>query len=196
MDNQEQSNLPYPKKIYDYACFLLARRRYSVSEFRNKLEKKFPTQSEETCKIIELFLAKKYLDDNEYARLFTREQLNRKPQGLRTIKQKLRQKGINESTISNTFNEQIIDENELIEQALQKKLKTLQSTNVNSFPTSKFQNEHKSTTSISVSKSKYQQKQKLFRFLASRGFSPDAIMKALRDLPQSPHPNESEMSDS
>jgi|GEM_PF-570494 len=145
------------KKIFNYACWLLARRRYSVSEFRSKLEKKYPEQSELTTEIVENFLIKKYLDDNEYTLLFLREQLNRKPQGLRMIKQKLRQKGINETTISNVFNDQLVDENELIQKALAKKANI-------------------------KAKSPLQKKQKLFRFLASRGFSSDGIMKALRDF--------------
>ncbi len=145
------------KKIFNYACWLLARRRYTISEFRGKLEKKFPEEPEAATEIVDIFLDKKYLDDNEYTRLYIREQLNRKPQGLRLIKQKLRQKGINETTLSGAFQEQLFDEDELIQQALAKKNQTL-----------------KTATAQEA-------KQKLFRFLVSRGFSYENIMRALRD---------------
>ncbi len=153
--NAENSNAQPNKKIFNYACWLLARRRYTVSEFRSKIEKKFPDQPEATTEITELFLKKNYLDDTEYTKLYIREQLNRKPQGLRLIKQKLRHKGINETTLSSAFNEQLIDEDELIQQAIAKKSGTLKAS------------------------SPIQKKQKLFRFLASRGFNTDAIMKAV-----------------
>jgi regulatory protein len=146
------------KIIFNYACALLARRRYSISEFRRKLDKKFPDQQENTNQITELFLERKYLDDDEYVTLYIREQLRRKPQGLRLIKQKLRQKGINEATLSSIFKEQLIDEDVQIEQAVIKKLKTMQSN------------------------TSQEKKQKLFRFLASRGFNQESIMKAISKI--------------
>lgn len=155
--NQTSGTPQRDKKIFAYACFILARRRYSVSEFRGKLEKKFPDRPEDVTQIIDLFLDRKYLDDSEYARIYILDQLARKPQGLRLIKQKLRQKGINETTLSGTFQEQIYDEDDLIQQALGKKEKILKSA------------------------TPQQKKQKLFRFLISRGFGYENIMKALRD---------------
>lgn len=151
------------KKAFEYACAILARRRYSVSEFRNKLEKKFPEQIEMVNEIVELFLTLKYLDDQEYARLYIGEQLRRKPQGLRMIQQKLRQKGINETVLSNAFSEAMVDEDELIRQALTKKLKTL-----------KVKADGSDTKKTAMLK-----KQKLFRFLTSRGFSYERILKNL-----------------
>jgi len=153
--NETSAKPARDKKIFAYACFILARRRYSVSEFRGKLEKKFPDKPEEVTQIIDLFLERKYLDDSEYARIYILDQLARKPQGLRLIKQKLRHKGINETTLSGTFQEQIYDEDELIRQALTKKARTL------------------------TSAPPRLAKQKLFRFLISRGFGYENIMKAL-----------------
>ncbi len=158
MKTEEQLQPVPDKKIFNYACAILARRRYSISEFGAKLEKKFPEQSRETCEVVELFLARKYLDDSEYAELFIREQIRRKPQGLRLIKQKLRQKGISETTISRAFSSRLIDEETLIEEALKKK------------------------TNMKKDESPLQQKQKLYRFLASRGFNHEGIMKALKKV--------------
>lgn len=158
MDNEEQQIRRPNKKIFNYACAILARRRNSISEFRSKLGKKFPDQLEETVEIIELFIDRKYLDDKQYATSFIQEQLRRKPQGLRLIMHKLRQKGISETTLSSTFREQLIDEDELVQQAVAKKIKTL------------------SGASLAV------QKQKIYRFLASRGFNQENIFKALSTL--------------
>ncbi len=154
--NGEQQIQP-DKIIFNYACALLARRRYSITEFRSKIEKKFPDRVDATTEVMELFINRKYLDDNQYATLYIREQLRRKPQGLRLIKQKLRQKGISETTLSGVFQEQVIDEDELIREAVDKKSRTIKITD----PLKK--------------------KQKLFRFLVSRGFAHDLILKALND---------------
>ena len=159
---------PEHKRIFNYGCWLLARRRYSESEFRKKLDKKFPNQPEATTAIVENFLTKKYLDDTQYTSLYIREQLNRKPQGLRLIKQKLRQKGINETTLSAVFNDQFIDEDELIATALAKKSARLTSPQ-------KLSN----TTTLTPLQHKQKIKQKLFRFLVSRGFNQSSILKAL-----------------
>ena len=157
------------KRIFNYACWLLARRRYGIKEFQGKLNKKFPEQPEATALIIELFIARKYLDDHEYARLYIQDQIRRKPQGLRMVKQKLRQKGIAETTFNSALQSltqgdqtsslepQIPNEDELIQQAISKKSRTLKTT------------------------SPLQQKQKLYRFLVSRGFKQSSIMNALNN---------------
>ena len=154
--NSEQPTQPN-KIIFNYACELLARRRYSITEFRSKLEKKFPDQVDATTQVMELINDRKNLDHNQDTTLYIRQQLRRKPQGLRLIKQKLRQKGISETTLSGVFREQLIDEEELIREAVIKKSKTIKTDD----PLKK--------------------KQKLFRFLASRGFGHEGIMKALND---------------
>lgn len=153
----------FNKRIFNYACWLLAKRRYSVADFREKLRKKFPEMQEEREQIAELFLKRKYLDDAEYARLFVRDQLIRKPQGIRLMKQKLSRKGIRDADISRIMEDEKLDETSLALEAVKKKLKTL-----------------KKSSGTTVSR--LQQQQKLYRFLASRGFSPDTTIKALKTL--------------
>lgn len=156
MENTTEPSGSLNKKIYTYACALLARRRYSVHDLQKKLNEKFPEQKEETETVIKLFISKKYLDDAEYARLFVRDQLIRKPQGLRMIRQKLSQKGISTSNLQQFLDDEGSTEYDIARRALEKKLRTL-----------------KKETS-------QKKKEKLFRFLASRGFSMDVIMKVLR----------------
>jgi SOS response regulatory protein OraA/RecX len=144
------------KQIFNYACRSLARRRLTVHEIRQKLQKRFPDFPDESEEIINKFLKLHYLDDAEYVRLFIKDQLARKPQGLRNIQYKLRQKGLSKELIENNLKGEETDELELAKQAVAKKLKTLKAS------------------------SPLQKKQKLFRFLASRGFKPDAIIRAIK----------------
>jgi regulatory protein len=156
------------KKIFNYACWLLAKRRYSVSDFAQKLRKKFPDQKEERDEVTELFIARKYLDDAEYARLFVRDQLARKPQGLRLMKQKLSRKGIRDADISRIMEDEKLDELTLALEAATKKLKTLKTA--------------QGKTGSGKTNLALGQQQKLYLFLASRGFSPDVTMKTLKKL--------------
>lgn len=156
------------KRIFNYACWLLSKRRYSVSEFSEKLRKKFPEQKEEREQIVKLFLARKYLDDEQYARLFVRDQLTRKPQGARMVKQKLARKGIKDADISMIMEGENLDESSLALDAARKKLKTLQTA--------------QGKTGSGKAILDPRQKQKLYRFLASRGFSPDITIKTLKTL--------------
>lgn len=163
INRQRMQDAQFNKRIFNYACWLLARRRYSVADFREKLRKKFPEMQEERKQVAELFLKRKYLDDGEYARLFVRDQLTRKPQGARLIKQKLSRKGIKDADIARIMEDENLDESSLALEAVKKKLKTLKA-------------------SSGEKTSRLQLQQKLYRFLASRGFSPDITIKTLKAL--------------
>lgn len=156
------------KRVFNYACWLLSKRRYSLADFREKLRKKFPEMQEERERVTELFLARKYLDDEQYARLFVRDQLTRKPQGARLIKQKLSRKGIKDADVSMIMEDENLDESSLAFEAATKKLKTLKTA----------QGKTGSGKAILT----LDQKQKLYRFLASRGFSPDVTIKTLKKI--------------
>ena len=143
------------KHIFNYACAILARRRYSVNGLREKMYKRYPGEHATIENVITRFVALEYLDDAEFARAFIGDQLKRKPQGLRLIRQKLLQKGIDSDLAGHVINTGGVDETELAKAAAVKKARTLKAA------------------------SPLQKKQKLYRFLASRGFSADTIMKAL-----------------
>lgn len=147
-----------------YAVWLLSRRRYAVNELKKKLIKKFGSDepAPETGSAIEKIIARlvelKYLNDDEYADIFIRDQFLRKAQGFRMIEMKLKKKGIDETTISSAFAKQTINEDELIARAIAKKINTI-----------------KKTTQIQL-------KQKLFCFLVSRGFNTNAIVRNLKNV--------------
>lgn len=123
------------------------------------IDVKIPANPEDITKIIQRLTELGYLDDEDFARIYIGSSLRRKPQGLRMLQMNLRQKGIDESTFDAALKlasaENQLDESDLARDAADKKLKTL-----SKLPPNK-------------------QKEKLYRFLASRGFSMDSIMKVM-----------------
>src|SRR5258708_1334092 len=102
------------KTLSEYAYDILGRKRYTVAEIRKKLHQKQKAVNlgtpEEIEQIIGRLLEYKYLDDSSFAKAFTEDTLNRKPQGLRLLKLNLKKKGIPESLIQNTLNQAEVNE--------------------------------------------------------------------------------------
>lgn len=163
------------KNLLEYSFKLLTRRRYSIHEITNKLEKRAilitnpqadtpttpepmpqETISEVIKRVIERLINYKYLNDREYTQLFIQDQLNRKPQGIRLLQEKLKHKGIAKAIVQETMANINPNELEQAKIALEKKKKTLKSSSI--------QNE----------------KEKLFYFLVSRGFSTSTILTILK----------------
>jgi SOS response regulatory protein OraA/RecX len=97
----------------------------------------------------------KFLDDEEYATLYIRDHSQRKPQGLMMLKMNMMAKGLSKEIIARALESASYDEFNQARAAAIKKLQTL-----TRFPVR-------------------QRKEKLTRFLASRGFSSGAIAQAL-----------------
>ena len=144
------------KHVFGYACAVLARRRYSSNELRKKLLKRYRTQAEPIEQVISRLMELRYVNDLEYTNLFIDDQLRRKPQGIRLLRQKLAQKGIPEELIHESFRAKELDEVALATTAIQKKLKTLQGV------------------------SGQKKVEKIYRFLGSRGFSTGTITRVLK----------------
>lgn len=142
------------KTIFEYAIGLLSSRPYHCNELEKKLKAKKYGQKEikETINKLKKY---NYINDRQYIKLFIESQVKRKPQGLRLIRQKLLQRGIPADAIDNEICGIRIDEKLLAEKAVLKKIKTLKATTPS------------------------QQKEKLFRFLASRGFSTPVTIQTL-----------------
>lgn len=148
-------------------------------------------------RVIQQLFALKYLDDAAFAKNFIAAELRRKPQSLRLIKQKLVQKGLSSEQIENAIcsrsmprlggGEQKIcarrrprrgggaqietpssppfpSELQLAKSAAEKKLKILNS------------------GAHGQSLSPLKKKEKLYRFLAARGFSSEVIFKSLNTV--------------
>jgi len=82
----------------------LARRPHSCAELKTKLIKK-GFDKELIAKLIEELKKKKYLDDEEYTRLFIQDEFKLKKSGPLIIKHKLLSKGIDQVTINDLIQE-------------------------------------------------------------------------------------------
>lgn len=166
------------KLLFEYACRILTRRRYTVTELRKKLTQRVLLYTRRTGKnslakedlkvaaakhdstveaVITQLLGLKFLDDKEYVQLFIEDQLRRKPQGVRLLKRSLSHKGIAGDLIQMAIKANLPDELELARAAVQKKMRSLQ----------------KATPQ--------KRKEKLYRFLASRGFESGVILKVVKE---------------
>ena len=141
-------------KLLNSAIRALSRRAYHSEEMKAKLLQKDATL-EEVKEVIAKLHGYKYLNDAAYIENYIQDQLRRKPQSVRLSKQKLLQKGVPAEQINPVIQKFEPSELERAMTALGKKERALRSA------------------------SPLQRKQKLSRFLASRGFQSDTIFRAL-----------------
>lgn len=148
--------------VFYQAQAILARRDHSAAEVKAKLARKGFTK-DEIAKTVDFLQEKKLLDDALFAKEYIESILRAKPVGPRYLSAKLKQKGVGEGIIQETLGEIKGREAILAEQAA-----------------AQWKRLHPSTSSGQVPKHA-QDKQRLFRFLASRGFTQDVI-SAIMDL--------------
>jgi regulatory protein len=147
------------QKAFSY----IGRRHHSAFEIRTKLrQKKYDNSLIE--EIINDLTAKKYIDDLEFARLFSDENIRLKLWGKNKIKGELIKRGIDQEIISKVLNEKFPEGNDLYN-ALDlawRKYKSLQKRNIEEIKL----------------------RQKLYAFLSSRGYdyetSKEAVDKIIR----------------
>lgn len=172
------------KPLMDYALYLLGRKRYTVAEMQKKLSARLikiadPESIEKIPAVIARLRELNLLNDKEFAELFIRDQLQRKPQGLMLLKQNMTQKGIEKELINEAINNFITaaDHNNPID--------TNNSTD-RSNPSDRTTKEFTLARLAAVKKLKtltkippQKQREKLVRFLFSRGFSPSIAIKVV-----------------
>lgn len=139
--------------VFYQAQAVLSRRDHSVAEVKAKLARKGFT-TDEIAKTLDFLQEKKLLDDARFAKAYAQSILRAKPVGPRYLSAKLKQKGVGEEIIRNAIDEAfsvspVSRETELAHQAADQ-----------------WRRLHPKYAS---------DKQRLFRFLASRGFTQDAI---------------------
>lgn len=144
------------ERFYNKALEFLSYRPRSEKEVRDKLKKK-QVEFQIIEKIIAKLKEKKFINDEEFARMFLENRLRFKPRSTRLIKLELKQKGIDPEIINNL---QLAVDNDL-ESA--KKLVEKRIERVRNLP-------------------KQEIYQKLGRYLASKGFSWDTIKKAIDEM--------------
>lgn len=144
------------KKLYNYAVRLLARRNYHSVTLREKLTKKEVGTGEDIEKVIGRLEELRYINDEDYLRYYINDQLTLRPQGIRLVRQKLMRRGIQGDQVEKELEKHHYREKERAQKAAQKKEKLLKELPL------------------------HEKKQKLFRFLASRGFDFETIQKVVR----------------
>lgn len=97
-----------------------------------------------------------YLNDIEFADHFVKDRINFRPRGKFLIQKELKQKGVDITAIETAFGNSDFDEEDMAIIALEKKLKSWEK-----YPTEKVRS-------------------KAFSFLSGKGFSSDAIYKAMK----------------
>jgi regulatory protein len=160
--------------LLQYALWLLGRQRYTRSGIRQKLmemsKKKSPvtgSQSdsqiaeEEISAVIERLEDYGYINDKQYAEFYIHDQLLRKPQGIRLLKRNMAGKGLSKEIILKSLGRNADTsaekEIEFAMLAAKRKLKSLEKN-----PPEK-------------------KREKLARFLFSRGFGTDTVLQILKE---------------
>lgn len=146
-------------KFYDKALRFLSYRPRSEKEVKDKLLK-IKASEELISKIIKKLKDYKFLDDLEFAKIFARERSLLKHKPARVIKFELKQKGIAQDLI-----EEVLTSSKEEEKDLQKAKEIIQKKIVR----------YKGLDRFKI-------KEKLSRFLASRGFDYDTIKKAIDEI--------------
>lgn len=155
-------------KFYNFALRFLSYRPRSEKEVRDRLKLKvqkskvkISTQNSKVIdEVIQKLKDKKFINDEEFARLFVESRLRFKPRSLRLIKIELKQKGIDTDLINKMINDEGLMINEL-EQA--KKLAGKRIERLKGLGRQKIY-------------------EKLGRYLASKGFSWDTVKKSIDEV--------------
>lgn len=155
------------QKCIEKALKLISKKRYTSAEIDQKLRKFVgklerlneglsftSTEVDETVKkVIDRLFELKYLDDDRYAEDYVNDRVQFKPRGKFMLRQELKMKGIDKDQIEKVVED--VDESKMTNALLEKKMTRWETQPLN------------------------KQREKAFRFLASKGFSPDAIYKAI-----------------
>lgn len=149
--------LPLLNKAY----FFLKFRPRSEKEVREYLYKKVRTthwSHEAADKIIEKLKERELIDDKKFVEWFVRNRTTLKPKGEIMLRRELLQKGISKELLDNFFSKNIVDEESLALQILEKRWSRYK----NIIPQKRFE--------------------KATRFLLSRGFNYDICKKTYEKL--------------
>ncbi len=144
------------------ALRLLGRREHSVSELREKLQKKFPKEVEKIEAIITEFIEKDWLSDERFCDVVIKDQIIRR-QGPRKIEQKLILKGVEPSLVKDRLMKHYSKDDEY------KIAKYL------------YEKKEKSVCSRKPKISNFEKHQKVSQFLIGRGFGYEVINEVGKD---------------
>jgi regulatory protein len=141
------------------AFYLLSYRQRSRKELEKKLKEK-KISGKNINKVLDYLEGKKFINDNEFAKMFFESLVSRKPVGKSLLKRKLKEKGIEDEIIENLisakFNDDVeMDSAVLLLRKYSKKIDELD---------------------------KHSKKKKIYQVLYSRGFGYDVINRVWNEL--------------
>jgi regulatory protein len=146
------------KEALGFITQFCSREERCVSEVQKRLNQ-FGLTENDIAEIIEFLKSEKYIDNQRYANAFVNDKFRFNKWGKYKISMYLKQKHISDECITNAIeNIPFDDYKELLLNELQKKMSTLPKA------------------------SKYENKGKLYRFAAQRGFENDLIIEILNDI--------------
>ncbi len=155
------------QKLTEYALRLISKKRYTVEEMRKKLDilakklsKREESDEENTpAAAIELVIERlkelDYLNDQSYLQNYIADRIRFRPRGEFMIRQELKRKGIDKKLLDDYLMTEKVDELGAAKKLLESKKRRWMNENIQ------------------------KQKEKAYRFLASKGFKPDNIYKAV-----------------
>lgn len=148
-------------RVYDRAAGMLAARGRARTELRRLLVRK-GEPAELVDAALERLTAAGFLDDAQFARQFTRAKGVGGGMSRRRLGQELGRRGVDRemtaAAIDEVFEEEGVDEEALVEQAAQKKLRTLMKLDPET------------------------RRRRLYAYLARRGYDADDIARVVREL--------------
>lgn len=152
-------------KGMNYALAIIMKKRYTKSQITKKLDKYFQKQDPEKLKnvnpqdLVEQIIIRleelNYINDLQYTADFIEERLRNRPRGIYLLRKDLATRGIQKATIEEYLSQNTIPEEEAALKCLAKKSKKW------------------------ANLTKFQQKQKAYQYLQSRGFNFETIKKAV-----------------
>jgi SOS response regulatory protein OraA/RecX len=148
------------QNIRGLAIYYLQKRDHSVYELKIKLQRKYPDNEENIKSILKECEEKKWLNDSDFAQQYIQYRQETSPRGKFALQKELYQKGIAPDIISGL----LANMTENNERTFARKLALKK---LNAFP-SRIENKKK--------------KEKLFRFLQSRGFGIQVIWDVLSEI--------------
>jgi len=147
-------------RLMDYTLRLVSKKRYTVSEIKKKISticKSHPEVEVDIInEVINRLIELKYLDDDQFVKDYVLSRIQFKPRGISLIKRELQGKGIDKNIVESGFENLDYDESKACCDLIEKRTRLW-----SKHPIMK-------------------QKQKAFQFLASKGFSKEAIYTTLK----------------
>jgi regulatory protein len=154
---------PVPRSAFDDACAMLGRRRLTEAEVRSRLTRKHSeTEIEEAVSKLKEY---RFLDDEALIADFTRERLNFSPRSAELICAELERRGIDPDQFQRIFLQEFpeYDELETARVALQKQFRASAMKKLAATPAQGG-------------------REKVLRFLKSRGFSYEVMLEAWEEF--------------